>query len=191
MLRSGLGDENPRIVEDRPRLERAGRDRGRREGQVEHTSLQRAEEVEVDRRVDHLDSDLGMTRAEPADDLRQDPDADALVGADAQVTADTACELFDVDLRGVETGDDGIQVTEQNSAGLRRPERAAALLTRDHLGAHDPLEARDLLADRRGRVPEDAGRAFEGPLVCDRAQGREMPKFETDPVGYRIGLHGL
>jgi hypothetical protein len=78
---------------------------------------------------------------------------------------------------------------KKDPAGFRGPECLPALLSRDDFGAHDPLQARDLLADRGRRVAEETSGSFERPLVGDRAQSREMPELEADPLGYRIGPH--
>ena len=146
MLGAGLNHENPRVVQDRPRLERAGRDRRRRERQIEHASLERAQEVEVDRRVDDLDPYLGMTRTEPANDVRQDADPHALVRPDAQVATDPSGQLLDVDLGGVEPRHDRVEMTEEDPARLGRAKGSTALLARD-----------DLRPDDRARGSQSAG----------------------------------
>ena len=74
-------------------------------------------------------------------------------------------ERAEVGLRGLQARDDRLRVAQQQLAGLGQRDRARAARPLDEPLADDPLERRDLLADRRLRVAEPLRGASERALV--------------------------
>ena len=133
--------------------------------------------------------DFGKGSHEAPQDPGQQTRADALVGADAQRAGGAAGQGVDVGLRRTEPGLNRFGVSEQRLAGHREAERLLAVHTLHHSHADDPLEAGDLLADRRLRVAEPPGRTVERPLVGNRLERGEMPKLEAKPcLGSFVGV---
>src|SRR5215213_6307250 len=181
VLRAGLRNEDVRLREHLLRRERPRRQREVDERDVEDAAFERAQELEVVMRLVQLDVHVGEHRDEPLQDGRKQPRADALVRADPQWAGRPARERVDVRLRGAEPRLDRGRVGEQ---GLARDGEAEGLLAVDALDdAHpdDPLQAGDLLADRRLRVAEAAGGAVERALVGDGLQRCEMAELEPQP----------
>ena len=79
-------------------------------------------------------------------------------------------------------------MAEQQAAGLGHRDGPRPAGTLDELLADDPLERRDLLADRRLRVAEAARGAAERALLRKRLQRREMAQLDAEPA---IGFHLL
>ena len=68
---------------------------------------------------------------------------------------------------------------EQLLAERRQLDRAWPTGAIEHTLAGDPLERRDLLADRRLRVAQPVGGAPERALVGDRIERHEVAEFEV------------
>ena len=73
-------------------------------------------------------------------------------------------------------------MTEEQLAGFGQRDRPRPAGPLDELLADDPLERRDLLADRGLRVAEPLCGPAEGALRRDRLQGREVPQFDAKPT---------
>ena len=163
--------------------------RQHREGEVELSALDEAEQVVVGRGLPQLEPDARPRGDEAAHQLGDHLRADALERPDAQGPRLTLDERRHVRLRGVQTGHDRLGVTEEQHARLRERDRARATRTLEQPLADDPLERLDLLADCRLRVAERLGGAAERALAGDRLEGREMPDLDAEPAVASIRFH--
>ena len=120
--------------------------------------------------------------AEPPHDLGQQPRADGLERADAQRAGLSGLQRLQIGLCCLQPGDDRVGMTKEQSAGLGQRDGAGASGALDELLADDPLEGRDLLADRRLRVAEALGGPSEGALARDRLQGGQVPDLDPKPT---------
>ena len=118
------------------------------------------------------------SRSSCGEDLR----ADALVRADPQRAGLAGVERGEIGLRGLEARGDRVGVAEEQLARLGQRDGPRAARAVDQLLADDPLEHRDLLADRRLRVAELLGGAAERALLGDRLQGDQMAELEPEPA---------
>ena len=75
-----------------------------------------------------------------------------------------------------------VRVPEQQPAGLGQRDRPRAAGPLDQLLADDPLERRDLLADRRLRVAELDRGAAERALGLDGVERGQMAQLDSEPV---------
>ena len=91
-------------------------------------------------------------------------------------------ERAEVGLGGLEARDDRLGVPQQERAGLGQRDRARAAGPLDEPLADDPLERRDLLADRRLRVAEPLRGAAERALVRERLQRGEVAHLDAEPT---------
>ena len=175
-------DEHVGIAQELDVLERAIRQRQVGEGQVEVAALDVLEQGDVGGRLVELDLDPRPRLDEALHQRREQVLADALVDADAQRAGLAVRERLHVGLRGGETRDDRLGVAEQELAGLgqRHAPRPARAL--DELLPDDPLERRDLLADRRLRVAERRGGAAERRLTRDGLQRDQVAKLHAEPT---------
>ena len=78
--------------------------------------------------------------------------------------------------------DDRVRVAEQEEPGLGRLHAARPAGTVEEPLPDDPLELRDLLADRRLRVAELARRSAERARARDGLQSREMAQIDAQPI---------
>ena len=121
---------------------------------------------------------LGEAAQESRDDLR----ADALERPDAEPAGVARLERAHVRLRGEQARLDRLGVPEEDPARLGQRDRPRAAGPLDQPHADDALERRDLLRDRRLRVPELLGGPPERALVRDRLERDEMAKIEPEPA---------
>jgi hypothetical protein len=182
VLRAGLRDEDPAIEEQEPRLERPRRNRVQREREIEQPALDVLEQVEIGERLVDLDADVRVEVAVARDDLGKESRPDALEGTDVELSARPVGKGVDLRLGRVQARLDRAHMPEEDPPGLGEPHRLASVLSRDHLYPDHALEPGDLLTDCRRRVPENARRALERSLVRDRAQRRQVPEVEPDPL---------
>ena len=77
-------------------------------------------------------------------------------------------------------------MAEEQRAGLGERDGPRAAGPLDERLADDPLERRDLLADRRLRVSEPVGGASEGSLARDCVERGEMANLDAEPL-IRLG----
>src|SRR5581483_1916330 len=176
--RVGRGDEHVLVAQELDRLER-GRLRVEREldeRDVELAPLDAGRELAREVRLAELDLDRGPRPAEALQHLRQDLRADALEGADAERAGLAARERGEVGLRGLEARDDRLRVPQQPPPRLGQRHRPRSARALDEALADDPLERRDLLADRRLGVAELLGGTAEGALAGDRLEGGQVAK---------------
>src|SRR5581483_10449719 len=111
-----------------------------------------------------------------------DARADALVDADTQRAGRALREGVEVGAGGVELRHDRVGVPEQEPPGVGEVDGAGAARALDEALADVPLEPRDLLADRRLRVAELAGRAVEGPRAADGLERGEVAELDPEPL---------
>ena len=102
--------------------------------------------------------------------------------ADSERIQDAGVERLQVSLGGRQASTDGTSVRHDDLSGARQTNRlrAAGLLDQslpDHF-----FERRDLLADRRLRVPQPLGRAMKGPFGRNRLERQEVPQLHADPT---------
>ena len=168
------------IVDELARLERRVRDRERDEADVELAALDRLLDLLVVELADH-DVDAGPRGGEAAHHGGEEARAGRLERADAQRADLARLQRVQVGLRGLQPRDDRVGVPEQQLARLGERDRPRAAGPLDELLADDPLERRDLLADRRLRVAEPLGRASERALARERLQGGEVPELDAEP----------
>ncbi len=125
---------------------------------------------------------------EPAHHLGQDLRAPTLWKiADVERAGLAGRERREVGLGRLEAGDDRARVAEQQPAGLGQRDRPRAARALDQLLADDPLERRDLLADRRLGVAELDRGAPERALGLDGVERSQMAQLDPEPV---VELHG-
>jgi len=91
-------------------------------------------------------------------------------------------ERVEVGLRRRQPRDDRLRVPEQQLAGLGERDLARAARPVDELLADKALQRRDLLRDRRLRVPERKGRLAERRLTSDRLQRDQVTKLDALPA---------
>ncbi len=128
----------------------------------------------------HVHLDARPLLAEAAQEGGEDAGADALEDPDAQRAGRALGERGHVGLRRVELRDDRVGVPEEQLAGLGERDRRGPAGPVDELLADDPLELRDLLADRRLRVAELARRAAERARPADRLERRQMADLDPE-----------
>ena len=105
-------------------------------------------------RLHERDVHVGQRLGQAPDRARQDLGADAVVGAHAQLARAARRPRREVGAGGRELVDDPPAVAQHDVAGGRQRDRARAARALHEPHADDPLEQRDLLADRRLRVAE-------------------------------------
>ena len=179
--RAGLDEQHVRVVEQVQPLERAVPEPEVREGEVEVAALDEAHELLVGVHLRDPELDARPRRAEAAHQRRQDALADGLVRPDPERPGLARGQRGEVRLGRLEPGDDRLRVAEQELAGLGERYRPRPAGTVEEALPDDPLEGRDLLADRRLRVAEALCRAAERPRLRDRLEGGEMPQFDPEP----------
>ena len=128
-----------------------------------------------------ITSICGHCVGEPPHDLRQHPRADRLEGADAERARLAGAQRVQVGLRGLEARDDRVGVAQQQPPRLGQRDGPRAARPLDEPLADDPLERRDLLADRRLRVAEPLGGPAERALVRERLQRGEVAELDAEP----------
>ena len=179
--RSGGHDEDVRVAQQLDRVEGRIADRQQQESDVELAALQRIRDHLVVVLLQH-DLDQRPLSGEPAHDLRQDAGPGGLEGADAQRARLAGPQRLQIGLRGLESRDDRIGMAEQQLTGLGQGDGPWAARPLDQLLADDPLQGRDLLADRRLGVAEP----FRGPSERagrgDRLEGGEVPQLDAEPT---------
>ena len=91
-------------------------------------------------------------------------------------------ERVQVCLRGLQPRDDRDGVAQEQLARLGQGDRPRPARPLDELLADDPLERRDLLADRGLGVAEPFGRAPERALRGERLERGEVPQLDPEPI---------
>ena len=162
-------------------LERPFADREHHEGEVELAALDQLEQAAVVGRLGELDGDVRPGVGELAEEAREDPGADALVGADVERPGRALRERGHVGLGRLQAGDDARGVAEEELAGFGQGDPARPSGPLDELLPDDALERLDLLADRRLGVAELLGGTPERALLGNRLKGREMSQFDAEP----------
>ncbi len=174
-------DEDVVVLEDEDRLERGVVERELHEGEVELAALDQVGKDVVRVRLAKLDVDLRPCAGEPPHHLREDLRPDALEDPHAE-RAGLACgEGREIGLGGLQARDDHACVAQQQLPGLGQRDRSRPPGPLDELLADDALERCDLLADRRLRVPELAGRAAERALGLERVESGQMAQLDAEP----------
>ena len=167
-------------MDELARLERRVRNGKRDEADVELAALDRLLDLFVVELADlHLDA--GPRGGEAPHDGGEEAGAGGLEGADAQRPDLSRLQRLEIRLRGLEAGDDRVGVPEEQLARLGERDCPRASRSLDELLADDPLERRDLLADRRLRVAKSFSGPPERALAGERLQGGEMPQFDAQP----------
>src|SRR5262245_17092733 len=179
--RVGGDEQDPGVAHQLDRLERALGKRRHHEAQVELSALDVLEQLGIGGRLDQVHLDARPLLAEAAHQLGQDPRAGALERADAERAAVARDHRGHVRARRVQPGHDRLGVPKPHLAGGREGHRPRPSGPLDELCAADLLHRRDLLADRRLRVPETGRRAANRALLGDRLEGGEMPYFDPEP----------
>ena len=178
-----LGDEQQeRVAQQLDRDEGAVGQREEHEGEVELAALDEAQQLALVGRLDQRDVHVGQRRGQAADDARQDLGADAVVGAHAQLAGAAGRPRREVGAGGRELVDDPAAVAQHEVAGRGQRDRARAARALDQPRPDDPLEQRDLLADRRLRVAERPRRAAERALAGDGVERGEMAHLDAEPT---------
>ena len=162
-------------------LERPFADREHHEREVELAALDQLEEAAVVGRLGELHGDVRPGVGELAQEAREHPRADALVGADVERPGRALRERGHVGLGRLQAGDDARGVAEEELAGLGQGDPARSAGPLDELLPDDALERLDLLADRRLGVAELLGGTPERALLGNRLKGREMSQFDAQP----------
>ncbi len=108
--------------------------------------------------------------------------SDALVDAHAERARLTGAEGVHVCPGRGEARDDRLGVSEQQLSRLGERHLARPPGALDELLADDPLEGRDLLADRRLGVAERDRRAAERRLTRDGLQRDQVAKLDPEPT---------
>ena len=85
-------------------------------------------------------------------------------------------------LSGLEPGDDRVGVAQEQVPCLGQRDRARAARALDELLADDPLERRDLLADRRLGVAQGVRGPAERRLAPDRGQRDQITQLQPGPA---------
>ena len=116
--------------------------------EIERSSLERVEQIEVAERLGDLELDVRKGVSEAAHDLRKQSSLDALERSDSKGAHRSSGERVDVGLGRPQARLDRGHVSEQRPSRLRGSERSPAVLASDDPRADDSLEARDLLAYR-------------------------------------------
>jgi hypothetical protein len=178
-----LGDEQQeRVAQQLDGDERPLGERVEHEGEVELAALDQPQELALVGRLDERDLHVGQRGREAPDDARQDLRADAVVGPHAQLAGAAGRPRGEVGARGRELVDDAPAVTDHDVAGRGERHRARPARALDEPRADDPLEQRDLLADRRLGVAERPRRAAERALAGDGVERGEMPDLDPEPT---------
>src|SRR5205823_8752449 len=115
-----------------------------------------------------LDLDPRPGRAEPAHQLREDARADRLVDADAEDARLAVRERREVGLGRSDPRDDRLRVAQKQLARLGQRDRLRPPGPLDEALPDDPLEGRDLLADRGLGVAEARRGTAERALARNR-----------------------
>ena len=181
VVRVGGQDEHVGIAQHFSVLERAVREWQVRERQVELAALDLPEQVDVVRRLFERDLDPGPALDEARHQRGEDVLADALVDAHAERAGLAGPEGVHVRPGRREAGDDRLGVAEQELTRLGQRDLAGPSRALDELLADDPLEGRDLLADRRLRVAERDGGTTERRLTGDGLQRDQVAKLDAEP----------
>ena len=136
-------------------------------------------EVVVEVVLDERDRQVRGDDPHLADQLGQELDGHALVGADAQPSGGAGGEVAELGLGQLESLGHRVRVPEQQSTrGGQRDRPRPAGPVEERL-ADGSLQAGDLLADGRLRVAQDVGCADEGPLLGHRAQCPKVPQLHV------------
>ena len=188
-----LGDRAHHEELVRPRAEHLDRKAG-------HRHLEHEADVEVARDqclgeqlclvlLGELDAQPGCGLAQTTDDRRQRPHRDALEDADVDRAGVAFRERAQVGPGRRHPCEDHHRVLVHELAGSREPHLPGAAGTVEQRSAHDPFEARDLLADRRLGVAESSRGGSERPLFDDGAEGDEMAELEARQIISRTDAH--
>ena len=156
--------------------------REKREREVQIATLDAVDVLRVPQGLVDVDPHVRELRRKASGDVGEQPRPDALEGPDPERPDRALVEGVDVRLGGAEMRLDRAEVAKEDATRLRQADRLATLLPLDHLGADDPLEARDLLADRGRRVAERERGGLERALSVDRLQGGEVTQVEAQPA---------
>ena len=84
-------------------------------------------------------------------------------------------------MRRLEARQDALGMAKEQLPGLGQRDGSRPAGAFDQADVHDPLERRDLLADRRLRVPELGRGASEGSFVGNCLERSQVPKLDTQP----------
>ena len=178
-------DHDVRIAQQLDRLERGVDDGELDEAEVDRARFDRADDPVVFELLQHH-VDLRPPVGERPHDLRQEPRADRLERSDSERARFSGAKRVEVGLRRLEAADDRVGMPEQEDPCLGERHRPRSARPFDETLADDPLEGRDLLADRRLRVAEPLGGSPEGAFLGDRAQGGEVAELDAEPT---ISIH--
>ena len=177
-----LDEQQERVAQQLDRDERAVGQREEHEGEVELAALDEAQQLALVGALHERDVHVGQRLGEAPDRARQDLGADAVVGAHAQLARAARRPGGEVRPRGRELVDDPPAVAQHDVARGRQRDRARAARALHEPHPDDPLEQRDLLADRRLRVAEGPGRAAERALARDGVERREVTYLDAEPT---------
>ena len=136
--------------------------------------------------LDCAHDEAGDLAAHAADDVGEQLDGDALERPDDEPAARARGDVGDFLARGIEAVEDHLRVREQGATDGSQDDGLGSPGPLEDRAAHEDLEPRDLLADRRLGVAEDVGCPAEGALLGDRTQGLEVAHL----VARRSEEHG-
>ena len=175
---AGRSDEHVRVGEhvdplDR-RLERIGDER-----KVDLAAHEQPTQLPV-LRLDEPHLDRGPPLDVETHDRGNHPHADALERRDAKRPGLSLGECMQIGLGSAHRRNGSRSVPEQALARFGRRHRAPPAGAFEELQFRGALEHRDLLADRRLRVPEPAGRGCERAGLDDRLERGEVAKLDAE-----------
>src|SRR5438445_2680667 len=108
-------------------------------------------------------------------------DAGALEGSDLQRRAAVHAERSQVRPRRLNLRENDVGVTQQHSPGGGQASRPTALRAFQQALAHDPLQRRELLADRRLGIAQPYSGGAKSSLFSNFPQRNKMTKLQRIP----------
>ena len=179
----GVDDEPVGIVEHvHVREQVLADDRLDGERQVQGTAFDAIVDVVVTAGLEEPDVDPWPQRTEPREDDRQQPRGHALVGADAELSDRALDEGGDVGGCGVDPGQYGSGVCEQDPSGLGEAHRPGTASAVEDARPDDLLEPDDLLAHGRLRIAELVGGGVEGAVPRDGVERHQVAELEPESI---------
>ncbi len=166
------GDEGIRAEVDE--FDRCVKDRTGDESNVDIAGVEALDERGILILLDRAHDEARDLAPHATDDVGQKLDGDALEGADDEPAAGAGRDVLDLLACGIEAIENHFGMGEQGSTDRGENDRLRTAGPLEDRAAHQGLEARDLLADRRLGVAEDVGSPAEGALLRDGAKRLEV-----------------
>ena len=134
----------------------------------------------------HLRPGLGVA----AQELRQDARAGALERPHPQRPGLTQLQRLHIGAGRLQPGHDCLGMPQEQPPRLGQLHRPRAARAFDEPRADQPLEGRDLLADRRLRVSQGGRRPPERAVLGDRLERGQVPQLDSQPlIRFHDGNH--